>query len=86
MAIPGVDIFGYLGGIGIAIALTPQVVKSWKTKSTKDISFSWMSIYVLALVCWVIYGFGIKSYPVIFLTNFELLLALILLALKIKYG
>jgi len=32
------DFVGYLAGFIVAIALAPQVIKAWRTKSTKDIS------------------------------------------------
>ena len=32
------EILGYLSGALITVALLPQVLKSWKSKSTKDIS------------------------------------------------
>lgn len=84
--IPSIDIIGYLAGIIVAISLTPQVYKSWKTKSTKDISIAWTMIYLSGVVLWVIYGLGINSYPVIFTVTIEALLALSLVVLKLKYG
>lgn len=81
-----IEIIGYLAGILVAISLLPQVIKSWQTKSTKDISFTWTSIYGMGLVFWLIYGFGINSYPVIFLVAIELGLALSLIVLKVRYG
>lgn len=33
------EIVGYIGGFLIAVALTPQLIKTYKSKSTRDISF-----------------------------------------------
>ena len=80
------ELIGYFAGIITAISLAPQVFKAWKTKSTKDISILWTLIYLLGLTLWVLYGLGIKSYPIIITTGAELLIALSLIILKIKYG
>lgn len=81
-----IDLIGYLAGFIVATSLTPQVIKSWKTKSTKDISIVWTSIYLTGLVLWIIYGVGIASLPIIVTISIEALLALSLLILKIIYG
>ena len=81
-----IELIGYLAGIIVAISLIPQVIKSWKTKSTKDISVMWTLIYLTGLILWVIYGIGILSFPIIIFVSIEALLAISLLILKIKYG
>jgi MtN3 and saliva related transmembrane protein len=81
-----IELFGYAAMLIIPIALAPQVIKSWKTKSTKDISFSWNSTYILGLLCWLIYGIGIDSKPLAISAIIEGTLASSLLFLKIKYG
>gem|GEM_PF-3768129 len=40
-------LLGYISTFIIASSLIPQVIKSWKTKSTKDISKTRNSIYVV---------------------------------------
>ena len=76
-----IDLIGYLAG-----SLTPQVIKSWRTKSTKDISVIWTLIYLTGLTLWIIYGIGIASFPIIITITIEALLALSLLILKLLYG
>jgi len=81
-----IEIVGYLAGITVAMSLTPQVVKAWKTKSTKDISVAWTLTYIFGLILWLVYGFGIASFPIIFMVIIEILLAFSLLVLKLRYG
>jgi len=57
-----IETIGYVATIFMAVSLTPQIVKSWRTKSTKDISISWTLIYLTGLVIWVVYGIGISSF------------------------
>jgi len=69
-----IEFIGYLAMITVAISLTPQVIKSWKTKSTKDISTTWTTLYVIGLSLWLIYGIGIWSLPLVFASIIEGLL------------
>jgi len=80
-----IEIVGYIGAGIIALALTPQVYKSWKTKSTEDISLLWNSIYLTGLIIFIIYGIGIKSRPIMIFTSIEALLTLSLLTLKLLH-
>ena len=79
------EITGYLAGLLVAISLVPQVVKSWRTKSTKDISLGWTVIYIAGLLLWVVYSLGIGSWPLFITNNVELALAFFLLVMKLKY-
>jgi len=81
-----IELTGYIAAIIMAISLMPQVYKSWKTKSTKDISIGWNSLYLLGMVFWIIYATGILSDPLLLAAILEASFALALSALKIKYG
>jgi len=80
-----VEIIGHIGAAIIASALTPQVVKSWKTKSTEDISLLWNSLLLTGLIIFIIYGVGIHSRPIMIFTSIEASLTLSLLVLKLLY-
>lgn len=81
-----IELIGYIGAGLIAVSLIPQVLRSWKTKSTKDISMQWTLIYLSGLLIWIYYGFGISSMPLILMTSVEAALTASLLYLKLKYG
>jgi MtN3 and saliva related transmembrane protein len=80
------EIIGYLAGSIVAISLAPQVIKAWKTKSTKDISMQWTLIYMAGLLLWVVYGIGISSWPIIVTLTIEFLMAFSIFILKLKHG
>ncbi|MDR3274982.1 MAG: hypothetical protein LBS81_03235 [Endomicrobium sp.] len=46
----------------------PQVYKTWKTKSAKDISIEMFIINILSVLLWITYGL-ISRKPPIYLTN-----------------
>ena len=78
-------IVGHVGAAIIASALAPQVIKSWRTKSTEDISLLWNSLLLIGLIIFVIYGIGINSLPIMIFTSIEASFTLSLLILKLLY-
>ena len=79
------DIIGYLGGIFILISIIPQIIKSYKTKSVKDISMLMLISILIGTAFWIVYGILTKGMPVIVLNSFYLLVVSYQLFLKIKY-
>jgi MtN3 and saliva related transmembrane protein len=80
------DIIGYIAGALILISLIPQIIKSWRTKSTKDISLLRYLIYVLGVILWLSYGIILHNGPMILTNSINLCLASSILFLKLKYG
>ena len=68
------------------VAFLPQVIRIWKTRSTKDISLGMFSIFSSGIVLWLIYGFLIGDLPVILSNAATLALTLIILGFKLRYG
>lgn len=81
-----IDILGYIAGILVVISLLPQVVKSWKTRLTRDISMARYIIYIIGLVLWITYAAIIGNGPVGVMNGIGLALAISILYLKIKHG
>jgi len=79
-------IIGLIAGTCTTLSLLPQVIKTIKTRETKDISMAMYIILMSGMLLWIIYGVLIEAPPVILANAFSLLLALIVLILKIKYG
>ena len=80
-----IEIIGFTAGTLTTIALVPQVIKSWKTRHTRDVSLGWISTLVIGIVLWLAYGLLIQSWPLVVANVFSLILASIILILKIKY-
>lgn len=80
-----IEMIGYLAGGMIAISLLPQIVKSWKTKSTNDLSLSWGLISVAGQILWLMYGLGISSQSLAVMSSITLTMAVIMLVMKITY-
>ncbi|MBE6447501.1 MAG: hypothetical protein E7015_03400 [Alphaproteobacteria bacterium] len=55
------NIFGTIAMLTAIIGLLPQIVKSYKTKSTDDISMIMLWNYLIGSVAWVVHGICINS-------------------------
>ena len=80
-----IDLIGYAAGIIVTLSLIPQTIKSWRTKSTGDLSLARYTTYTIGLLLWVVYGWFTKDYPILITTGVSTLLALSILFLKLKY-
>lgn len=82
----GVDILGYAAGALTTLTFLPQVIKTVKEKSAKDVSLNMFLIAAVNEVMWIMYGV-LKNDMVIILTNsVVLLLSGTMIFLKLKYG
>ncbi|MBI5234488.1 MAG: SemiSWEET transporter [Deltaproteobacteria bacterium] len=81
----GLTVLGLAAGAITTISFIPQVVKTWKTKSTKDISAGMFLMLSVGLVLWIIYGIYIQSLPVILTNVLTLVLVSLMLVLKRCY-
>ena len=79
------DTIGYLGGILIMVSFIPQVIKSYKTKSVKDMSLWMLIATIFGSVFWLMYGILISAMPIIVMNSIFILIVLCQLYLKIKY-
>ena len=78
-------ILGIVAGTLTTIAFLPQVWRTWKTKSAKDVSFIMLISFMSGLVLWLIYGIILNALPIILANGITLVLNFIILWLKIKY-
>ena len=77
---------GLVAGILTTISFLPQAIKTWQTKSTKDISLAMFLTFCVGVTLWVVYGFYTNNLPV-FVANFAtFLLAFSILVCKLRYG
>ena len=81
-----VDIIGFVAGACTTLAFLPQVIKTWKTKETKDLSLSWFLIFSVGILLWLFYGVIVGSLPIIMANFITFIFVFILLVFKIRYG
>jgi MtN3 and saliva related transmembrane protein len=59
------EVFGYLAGGMTTFSFLPQVIKTWKTKSTEDLSMGMLLTFSLGVTLWFVYGLAVSSRPMI---------------------
>ena len=80
-----IQTIGLIAGACTTVAFLPQVIKTWKSRSAKDLSLSMFSIFSLGVCLWLIYGFLVQDVPVIAANLVTLMLASTLLVFKLRY-
>lgn len=80
-----ITIMGFIAGTLTTSSFIPQVVKSVKTKQTKDISILMYLIMMAGIGLWFCYGIALKDIPIIAANGVTLVLVSFVFALKIKY-
>lgn len=76
---------GLLAGTLTTIAFLPQVIKTWKTKSTRDVSLEMFVIFCSGVFLWIVYGAFIGDLPIVAANIVTLSLASTILFFKLKY-
>ncbi|MBA4374474.1 MAG: hypothetical protein C0402_16615 [Thermodesulfovibrio sp.] len=85
MAPDHITLIGLAAGMLTTAAFIPQVIRTWRTRSTKDISLGMFVAFCAGIALWTVYGFLISSVPVIVTNCITFILASIILVLKIRH-
>ena len=78
------DIIGFLGGILISIGPMAQLYKVIKTDKTDDISFKWMTLYLIGMAGSLTYSIHYENYPILIPAVLETLIILTIFLIKAK--
>ncbi|MBX3455355.1 SemiSWEET transporter [Ferrovibrio sp.] len=77
---------GLLAGTLTTVAYLPQVIQVWRTRSARDISLGMFLLMVSGISLWLIYGLMIGSVALIAANSVTLVLTMLVLIGKLKYG
>lgn len=80
-----IQMLGLIAGACTTLAFLPQVIKTWKSRSAKDLSLSMFSIFTIGVSLWLVYGILDQNVPVIAANLITLMLAATLLVLKFRF-
>jgi MtN3 and saliva related transmembrane protein len=80
-----ITIVGLIAASFTTIALLPQLMKVWKTKSTRDISTGMFLLYSSGVFLWFVYGVYLNNLPIILANSLGFIQALVILMFKAKY-
>ena len=76
---------GLVAGTLTTLAWLPQVLKAFRSRSTKDFAWGWFAMFGSGVGIWLVYGF-VAAAPAVIATNaLTLLLVIALAALKARH-
>ena len=79
-------IIGLTAATCTTVSFLPQVIKAWRTRSTRDVSAGMFALLVTGNSLWLLYGALISDLPLVVANLITLGLVVTILALKLRYG
>ena len=80
-----IEVIGLTAGSLTTISFLPQVMKTWKTRSAKDLSLSMFMLFWSGVLLWLIYGILIEDTPIVIANTLTLSLASVILYFKLSF-
>lgn len=78
-------LIGYAAAVAGTCIMIPQLVKTIRTKSVKDVSLGMLTVFLINCFLWVVYGLLITSWPVVISNALVFIILVIETALKVRY-
>ena len=76
---------GFLAGALTTASFLPQVVKTARSRSARDISEAMLIVFLAGLALWTFYGVQVGSAPIIAANVITICLVGAILAMKVKF-
>lgn len=81
-----VEAIGLTASVLLSVSAVPQIVRSLRTKQTGDLSLTMILLFLIGFCLWIVYGWLIRSLPVIITNTVSLGSMLVALYVKRRYG
>ncbi len=81
-----ITLIGLAAAFCTTIAFLPQVIQTWRTRSTKDISLWMFLVFTSGIFLWLVYGVIIRDVPLITANGITFLLSGTILYFKLRHG
>ena len=80
------NLIGYCAAALTTGAFVPQTIRTIRSRDTRAISFWMYAVFVTGIAFWFAYGLTLGSWPIILSNAITFLLAVTILAMKVRYG
>lgn len=84
-SIDWIQVMGHFGAFLSSVTFIPQVYKTWKTKSARDLSMTMILIILFSTIVWLVYAVALMLWPVILANSVVCVLSLALIYFKLTY-
>jgi MtN3 and saliva related transmembrane protein len=81
-----VTLLGLAAAFCSTVAFLPQVIKTWRTRATRDISLGMFALLVSGIMLWLAYGIILEDLPLIAANGVTLVFAATILYFKVRHG
>jgi MtN3 and saliva related transmembrane protein len=79
-------LIGLAAAFCTTIAFLPQVIRTWRTRSTKDLSLPMFLIFTTGIFLWLVYGLAMRDLPLILANGVTFVLSGTILYFKLRHG
>jgi len=80
-----IEIIGIIAGFLTTVSFLPQVIKTWKAGTAKDLSLHMFLMFVTGVALWLAYGLFLGNMVIIFFNAITFLLAGSILYFKLRF-
>lgn len=80
------EMLGSVAGACTTLAFVPQLVRVYRTRSTKDISLGMFLVFCTGITLWLLYGLRVHAMPIVVANGVTLVLAGAILVAKLRFG
>ena len=77
---------GFVAGLLTVGSFLPQVIRSWRTRQTRDLSLGMFALLTTASALWILYGALTGDWPVILTNSGMVALNAALAVAKVRYS
>lgn len=81
-----VDLVGYVAACLTTLSFVPQAWLIYRTRNVSGVSLGMYGVFTAGVTLWMIYGLMVRGWPVVVANAVTLVLALLIVAMKIRYG
>jgi MtN3 and saliva related transmembrane protein len=81
-----ITLIGLAAAFCTTVAFLPQVIQTWRTRSTKDISLAMFLVFTTGIFLWLVYGVVIHDAPLIAANGITFVLSGTILYFKLRHG
>ena len=68
------------------VAFLPQVIRTWRTRSTGDLSLGMFLVFTTGIFLWLVYGLYVHDLPLIAANSVTFVLSGTILFFKLRHG
>lgn len=86
MTLTWIDMTGSVAAILTTASFVPQAWQTFRTRDVSGISLVMYSLFTVGVALWLVYGILIMAWPIIIANVITTSLALMILAMKLRYS